>query len=273
MQKFIDLVEEKSNGDIIIEWKGGPEVIPEEQQPRAVWTGSVDIALTDSSYYATESPATRPLVDMVTLTGEESRAAGIFDWAVEQHEKINLRYLGMGAYGSDAYLWSIDKFEKPQDIAGVTLRGSTADDIPLKALGAKTITVDFGDIYSALERHMVDGMLMPPSGVMPFGSQEIVKYCYKPALRSGPCQMVMNLDKWNGLTDNQKEIINNAMIDMEKWEVSEAEVQSEEILQAVRRGRRRSYYLDRRRMLSITSVQQRELYGKHMKKRIRLFLN
>jgi TRAP-type C4-dicarboxylate transport system substrate-binding protein len=231
VQKFVDLVDEKSDGKIIIDWRGGPEVIPGGQQPRAVWSGSVDIALTDTSYFATESPSTRPLVDMVPLTGAETRSAGIFDWANQQLQKVNLRFLGMGAYGADAYLWSRNKFEKPQDIAGVIMRGSPADDVPLKALGAKTITVDFMNIYSALERGMVNGMIMPVSGVVPFGSHEIVKFCYEPVIRSGPCQMVMNLDKWNSLTDTQKDIINQAMIEMENWEVDRAKSESDKLFQ------------------------------------------
>ena len=45
---LVDLVAEKSNGELVLNFLGGPEVVPKVEQPGATRDGVIDIAFTTS---------------------------------------------------------------------------------------------------------------------------------------------------------------------------------------------------------------------------------
>src|SRR5215211_1027726 len=56
-EMFLEKLPEASDGRLEIEYVGGPEAIPTDQQGEAVRTGVVDISNLSTAYYASQLPA------------------------------------------------------------------------------------------------------------------------------------------------------------------------------------------------------------------------
>ena len=95
------------------------------------------------------------------------------------------------------------------DLNGLKIRalaGPTTASI--KALGAAPVTVTAPDLYSSLERGVLDGLVWAWAGVDSYKVYEILHYWTDQPIISGTTAMIMNLNKWNSLpADIQKAIM------------------------------------------------------------------
>ena len=94
----------------------------------------------------------------------------------------------------------------PEDLAGVKLRTPSHEQAEIiKGLGAIPVAMPMPATYQAIEKGVVDGALVGISVVKSFKLAEVVKH-YVDGLPMGfsPQMVVMNLDKYNSLTAEQK---------------------------------------------------------------------
>ncbi|MEX3315006.1 TRAP transporter substrate-binding protein DctP [Sulfitobacter sp. PS-8MA] len=71
-------------------------------------------------------------------------------------------------------------------------------------LGANLVRTAPGEVYSALERGAIDGYGWPSQGVLDLGWDEQTKYRVDPSFYNVDVNLLVNLDTWNGLTDEQR---------------------------------------------------------------------
>ncbi|PKP84233.1 MAG: ABC transporter substrate-binding protein, partial [Alphaproteobacteria bacterium HGW-Alphaproteobacteria-2] len=64
-----------------------------------------------------------------------------------------------------------------------------------------------GEVYSALERGAIDGYGWPSQGVLDLGWHEQTKYRVDPGFYQVDVNFLVNLDVWNGLTDEQRAVL------------------------------------------------------------------
>jgi TRAP-type transport system periplasmic protein len=67
-----------------------------------------------------------------------------------------------------------------------------------------------GEVYTALERGVVDGYGWPITGIFDLGWQEKTKYRVDPGFYSAEVSILVNKSKWDSLTDEQREILRKA---------------------------------------------------------------
>jgi TRAP-type C4-dicarboxylate transport system substrate-binding protein len=67
-----------------------------------------------------------------------------------------------------------------------------------------------GEVYTALERGVVDGYGWPITGVFDLGWQEKTKYRVDPGFYSAEVSVLINKTTWSKLNDAQKKIISDA---------------------------------------------------------------
>jgi TRAP-type C4-dicarboxylate transport system substrate-binding protein len=79
--------------------------------------------------------------------------------------------------------------------------------------GATPVNTPFSEVYSSLQKNMYDGMLIPTETLQSCNFAEVCKYCVKLNLcyASAPGHL-MNMDTWNSLPDDIKEIIDSEEI-------------------------------------------------------------
>jgi TRAP-type C4-dicarboxylate transport system substrate-binding protein len=229
--KFIDKLNAAGEGVVRIEFVGGPEAIPTFDQPEAARTGVIDVIYGPASYYPGIVPETDALVGS-NVTPMEKRQNGGIDLLNQIHqEKMNVYLLGHPDGGIQFHVYMT---KEPQlkdgglpDMSGIKLRGAPIyREFFTDYLGATFVQVNVPEVYTALERGTVDGLGWPSIGVMDLSWDNFLKYRIDPGYFQTDLVILVNLDKWNALSDEAKQILQDTAI---AWEE-----ESYEMLQALR---------------------------------------
>lgn len=214
---FTDFVTEFSEGYIELEYIGGPEAIPEAQHGDAVRNGIVDIAFTTGGYYFDSCPAATFITGYTNQTYPELRANGGHDWFNQVHiEQMNSVVLGSNVEGLKFGVFTRDRINSIEDFKGLRIRAVPVYLPWLTAAGAEPISLPSSEIYSALERGVVDGFGWNSAGMSDWSLHELVNYAIYPQHMNVINLIIMNYDKWQSLPDWAKEALTAAAIELEK---------------------------------------------------------
>lgn len=186
-------------GEVEIKYIGGPEAIPTRDQPEALRAGTVDMYYGTAAYYAGIAPAAN-CTKLSQITSQEEKDVGADALFDEIHrKKMNSAYLG--ALGSQLpfQLYTLKKVTSLDQLKGLKIRTSAMYVDFLKALGTSPISTSPGDVYQALERGVVDGMMWPLFSIRGWGWHEVTKYIVGPSFYKVSHPLLMNAKKWDSL--------------------------------------------------------------------------
>jgi TRAP-type C4-dicarboxylate transport system substrate-binding protein len=194
---------------------GGPEAVKITDQVHAAQTGMVDIVHTTNAYYVSLLPEADAM-KLSQLTPWEERASGAWAYYNDLHEKkLGLYFLGR--IGTDLpFSLYLTKPIRTADLKGFNIRVSPMYLQLVKGLGGNPVVIPPTEVYTALERNVVDGYGWPTIGIREWGWEKHTKYIVEPSFYSGPHPMVMNLKTWNGLPKKFKDVIMEAAMEAEK---------------------------------------------------------
>jgi len=218
--EFVDKVNERGEGVVQIQVRGGPEAIGMFQQPDAVRNGVVDMVYTPGSFYGGTVPEKDALVAS-NITGPEARQNGGTALIDEIHqEKMNVKYLGWMDSGITFNIWSVDEpkldADGNLDISEWKLRGNPIyNAFFTEYLGASVIDMPSTDVYSAFERGVVNATGWTQIGLMDFKWDEFVNYRIDPEFFSTDLGVIVNLDKWNSLSEEARTLLQDVAIEHE----------------------------------------------------------
>jgi TRAP-type C4-dicarboxylate transport system substrate-binding protein len=86
-----------------------------------------------------------------------------------------------------------------------------------------------GEVYTALERNVIDGYGWPTQGILDLGWQEKTKYRVDPGFYVVDVNFLVNLDTWKKLTDAQRAVLTKAATAIEATNANNAEINKSEI--------------------------------------------
>jgi TRAP-type transport system periplasmic protein len=236
--EFVDKVNAAGEGVVQIDVRGGPEAIGMFQQPDAVRDGVVDMVYTPGSFYGGALPEKDALVAS-NLTGPEARANGGIDLIDEIHqEKMGVKYLGWFDSNVCYNLWMVNEpqfdAEGNLSVDGIKLRGNAVyNAFFTDYLGAQVIDLPTTDVYAGLERGVVDATGWTQIGLMDLKWNEFVTYRVDPCFFSTDLGVIMNLERWNGLSDEARAILTEVAIAHEADTAARLGAQAEEELAAL----------------------------------------
>jgi TRAP-type C4-dicarboxylate transport system substrate-binding protein len=214
-----DRVKDKSKGELIIDYVGGPEVISPPDLPPAVQRGSIDIAAV--SYAMSDKLAPGGICILLSdITLEEFRKGGAFDLISEQFRKAGIFILGSAipCYpNSMARIHLNKKVEKIEDLDGLKI-GCVGDNwlYWFDSMGAAGVTINMPDYYTAMERGTVDAVELGITGIRDFSLFDVVKYELDHPYSSYGAAYQVNLERWNSLTQNQQDIMIEVQLELEQ---------------------------------------------------------
>ncbi len=190
----------------------GPAAIKSLEQWNAVKNGVVDMHYGPPNYYK----GTMVEGDVTILAKNESadqRKNGAWGMLNELHKKkMNTIYLTNILNGVNFYLYT----NKPHingRFEGMRIRSVPIYDEFFKHLGAQPVRMAAPAVYTALERKAVDGYGWPLWGITDFGWHKHTKYRHGPGFFSANVNILMNQDKWNGLSGDTRK----CLMDMAMW--------------------------------------------------------
>jgi TRAP-type C4-dicarboxylate transport system substrate-binding protein len=146
----------------------------------------------------------------------ELRMNGGFDYMAKLYdEKMNAIFLARQIGNTPFHIYLTKPITKP-DLTGLKLRITPVYRDFFTALGATVVQTAPGEVYTALERGVVDGYGWPTAGIFDLGWHEKTKYRVDPGFYTAEVSILMNKTSWSKLDDAQRKIITAAAARIEE---------------------------------------------------------
>ena len=205
-KQFVEKVNSEGKGVMQIQVVGGPESMPPFEVGNAVRAGVVDLANSTGVFHANLVPEALAM-SLTEKPIAELRANGGHELLDRIHrEKANMLWLGRVSDGLQYHIYT-NKPVTSTDLGGMKLRSVPVYRAFFQALGATPLQVPPGEVYTALERGVVDGYGWPSTGILDLGWQERTRYRVEPGFYNVEVSFFMNQNTWNRLTDEQRSFL------------------------------------------------------------------
>jgi len=218
--KYIETVNEVGKGVVQIDFRGGPEVIPQRQLFYALRRGVVDMAFGGITYYRGVLPE-GDAIFASTITPMEARANGALD-ALQPYwkKRVNAYLIGwmQSGIGINIYLAEAPQFRPDgmPDLAGLKIRTSPSNREILTTLGGRAVQIAVKEIFTSLQRGTVDGLAFTTTGLPDLGIQRFIHYRIDPAFLQLAICLQINFDVWNALSPEAKRILTDQAVAYER---------------------------------------------------------
>jgi len=237
---WIQKVNAEGKGTLQINFIGGPKAIPTFEVGNAVRTGVVDLALTTGAFYTNIMPEADAL-KLAQVTAAEQRRNGAFEYINRiWNEKANMYYLARVVEHTPFHLYLTKKIDKP-DLTGLKIRITPVYREFFQALGATVMQTAPGEVYTALERGVVDGYGWPIHEIFPLNWHHHTKFRVDPGFYNAEVSLIVNLDTWKKLAPAQRDYLNRQALAHEaensfwiKYNEEEARKQAQAGIQVIR---------------------------------------
>lgn len=186
----------------------GPETVPPFEQIGPASAGVFDMIYTHPAYH---DKSITNATNAMEPDMEKMRFSGVFD-AMDQYmqETHNLKLLANVAIGTAGYHCYLREPLDDDGWEGRKIRGVATYVPVIEALGGVAVNTDMGEVYSAIERGVVDGACAPQSVFRATKHSEVAPYRTEPTFGQLVSYIAMNLDTWNGLSEEQQTAITEA---------------------------------------------------------------
>jgi TRAP-type transport system periplasmic protein len=196
--EWIGKVNKEGKGIVQINFIGGPKAIPTFEVGKSVQSGVVDIGFTTGAFYTNVMPEA-DILKLAETSAAEQRKNGGYElinriWA----EKANMRYLAKVVEFTPFHIYLTKKIDKP-DLTGLKIRITPVYREFFQSMNAQVMTIPPGEVYTALERGVVDGYGWPIHALFDLNWHEKTKFRVDPGFYNAEVGLVMNLDKYKGL--------------------------------------------------------------------------
>ena len=213
-ERFVQKVNAEGKGLVQINYIGGPKAVPPFEVGNAVKSGVVDVANVTGAFYTTLLPEADAL-KLNTISAAEMRKNGAYDYINKLwSEKMNVQYLARSMDHMPFCLYLNKKIDKP-DLTGLKLRITPVYRDFFQALGATIVQTAPGEVYTALERNVIDGYGWPISGIFDLGWHEKTKYRVSACFYNVEVGVLVSNNAWNKLNDKQREFLTRMGVWME----------------------------------------------------------
>jgi TRAP-type C4-dicarboxylate transport system substrate-binding protein len=204
--EWIARVNQEGKGLLQINFIGGPSAIPTFEVGNAVRTGVVDLALNTGAFYTNIMPEADAL-KMAEIPATEQRKNGAFELINKiWNEKANMAYLGRVVDYSPFHIYINKKIDKP-DLSGTKIRITPVYRDFFQAMGAQVMTTAPGEVYTALERGVIDGYGWPIHMLFDLNWQEKTRFRVDPGFYNAEVSIIMNLDKFKALSPKARDFL------------------------------------------------------------------
>jgi TRAP-type mannitol/chloroaromatic compound transport system substrate-binding protein len=214
-QGFADGVKQASNGRITFVLNG-PETVPPFEQLQPVAAGAFHALFTHGVYHYGATGISIAL-DAVGGTLQQRRASGLFDVLDKSYQKLGLKVLAMAITEKDGYTFQLKApVTADGDFKGRKVRGTPSYHALIRLLGGAPVVLPIPEVYSALEKGVIDGAASPVVSLLGSKWYEVAKYVSQPSFGYTHQLMLMNLNTWKAFSAADQKILLDAGKKMEE---------------------------------------------------------
>ena len=217
-ERIADLVEEMSDGQMVITVYGAEEQVPAFGVFDAVSSGSHQMGHSGGYFWKGKVPAAQFFTSVpFGLTADEinawvNRGGGLELWR-EIYAPFNIYPIPAGNTGTQMFGWFNKEINSLEDIKGLKMRIPGIGGEVLKEAGGIPVTLPGGELFTALQTGVIDATeWVGPYNDLTFGFHQAAKYYYYPGWHEpGPMlELLINIDAWNSLPNHLQVIIETA---------------------------------------------------------------
>ncbi|MEO0363803.1 MAG: TRAP transporter substrate-binding protein DctP [Pseudomonadota bacterium] len=212
---FAEMVAEESGGSVSVAFTG-PDAVPPLEQFEPTQAGVFDMLFTHPAYHAGATPVGLA-IDAIAADPAARRKAGVFDF-IDAHyqETQGMKLIAAPPTGTVGFRYYLrEPIEGAPAFEGRNIRGTVSYHPMIEALGGSGVVMGGGEVYSALQTGAIDGAAWGLTGALDFNWHEVAGYMADPAFGQVGLMIFMNLDAWNGLSDEGRAAIERAAIRLE----------------------------------------------------------
>ncbi|MBI3516087.1 MAG: TRAP transporter substrate-binding protein DctP [Proteobacteria bacterium] len=210
-ERMIEKINQEGKGQLKITYVGGPRAMPPFEIGNALRNKVVDLTSVTGAFYGNLMPEADAF-KLMTRTMAEIRGAGGMALIEKLHnDKLNAHVLGRFGYGIPFHIYLTKPVTK-YDLTGLKIRVTPIYKDLVEALGGTGVTTAPGEVYTALERGVVDGYGWPALGIFDLGWHEKTKYRLDPGYYQVELLMMINLDSWKRLDAAQQKLLSDAAL-------------------------------------------------------------
>lgn len=214
LETWIARVNDEGKGVLRLNFIGGPKAVPTFEVGNAVRTGVVDVAMSTGAFYTSVFPESDAL-KLTQMPIAEQRKNGVYDYISRVwSQKGNMHYLARIVEHQSFHVYLNKKIDKP-DLTGLKIRVTPVYRDFFTALGATVMQTAPGEVYTALERGVVDGYGWPIGGIFDANWHEKTKYRVDPGFYDAEVSLLVNQDAWKKLTQAQRDFLTRQALALE----------------------------------------------------------
>ena len=203
---FAKNVEAASKGNIKFVLSG-PETVPPFEQLQPVAAGAFQMLFTHGIYHYGQTGLSTGL-DAVRGTFEERRGSGLFEALDRHYQKIGIKVVAVALSAKTGYAFALKTpVTADGDLKGKKVRGTPAYHPLIRMLGGAPVVLPIPEVYTALEKGVIDGAASPVVGLLGVRWHEVAKYLAQPSFGFTHQLFLMNLAAWNRLSDADKKLL------------------------------------------------------------------
>jgi TRAP-type C4-dicarboxylate transport system substrate-binding protein len=271
---WIDKVNKEGKGVLQINFIGGPKAIPTFEVGKAVQSGVVDIGFSTGAFYTNVMPEADMLKLSETSAAEQRKNGGYELINKIWGEKGNMRYLAKVVEFTPFHLYLNKKIDKP-DLTGLKIRITPVYREFFQSMGASVMTTAPGEVYTALERGVIDGYGWPIHALFDLNWQEKTKYRVDPGFYNAEVSLIMNLDKYKALPASARQFLDKEALAYEQqngfWKTynqNEAKRQAQAGIQVITfdPATNKAFVEKAKEIGWATAIKESPVYGPQLKK-------
>ena len=228
MEKFKELVEKNSAGQIKVNVFPGGTLGSDQANVTALQAGTLEMASMNSGIFASQIKDFAVFdFPFMFASGKEADTVVDGEFGKKMHTKLQDKgIVGLGYYelGFRNITNSKHPINKVSDIEGLKLRViPNAINVDwVKALGANPTPLPWPEVYAALEQKAVDGQENPVATINGAKFYEVQKHLALTGHQYNPQSVVMSKKFWDKLSSAEQKIVSDAAAESSKFQRQKA---------------------------------------------------
>lgn len=209
---WIEAVKKASNNAISVA-VSGPEVVPVFEQFQPMASGAFDLLFTVQPYHLGNTSVSFGLWALEP-DPVKWRQDGVWDYIDKEYARQGVKMLAVVSQSKKGvgifHALMKDPLPASGDFQGKKIRGNPYYKPLIDAMGGAMVTLPPGEIYSGLQRGVVDGAFWSGIGSLEFKWFEVAKYMSRPTFGYGYYFILINKARFDKLSPADQKILLDA---------------------------------------------------------------
>lgn len=225
-QRWMEFVEQESGGRLVIRpvWSGA--LLSADMSMEELRHGVADIGLITPIYVRGGTHLLRTQTGFYSGADSIESQLALYRCMTQRipqfaNELDGLEVLAVQGGLLPGIVTRSRKVESLDDLKGLRIRAPTELLGVLGELGADPVNMPMGEVYSAMAKGVIDGVVAPPDTLRALHLTEVAQYYYELKVPRGayPAR-AMGMQSWNRLTDSERGVLDRSK---QVWEAALAD--------------------------------------------------